>query len=164
LYFVQTLGSCSLEILDQLSRDFVVFYLKVRKDPDSIVDIINEEETQFLKTLSRGQKLLDRTIAKLSGSSQLPGDIAWRLYDTYGFPVDLTQLMSEERGLSVNMEAYEECRTKAQLASQGKGAGVEDNISLDVHSINELKAKGFAPTDDSPKYIYEADSEDKNAK
>lgn len=137
---------------------------EVRKDPDSIVDIINEEETQFLKTLSRGRKLLDRTIAKLAGSSQLPGDIAWRLYDTYGFPVDLTQLMSEERGLSVHMVSYEECRTRAQLASQGKGAGVEDTISLDVHSINELKAKGFAPTDDSPKYLYEAESEAKNAK
>jgi alanyl-tRNA synthetase len=65
----------------------------VRKDPDSIVDIINEEETQFLKTLSRGRKLLDRTISKLLTASQLlPGDIAWRLYDTYGFPVDLTQV------------------------------------------------------------------------
>ena len=128
------------------------------------MDIINEEETQFLKTLSRGRKLLDRTIAKLAGASQLPGDIAWRLYDTYGFPVDLTQLMSEERVLSVHMAAYEECRAKAQLASQGKGAGVEDTISLDVHSINELKAKGFAPTDDSPKYLYEPDVEGKNAK
>ncbi len=65
----------------------------MRKDPDSIVDIINEEETQFLKTLSRGRKLLDRTISKLLTTSQLlPGDIAWRLYDTYGFPVDLTQV------------------------------------------------------------------------
>jgi alanyl-tRNA synthetase len=72
--------------------------------------------------------------------------------------------MAEERGLSVDMAAYEECRGRAQLASQGKGAGVEDTISLDVHSINELKAKGFAPTDDSPKYLYEAESDSKTAK
>ncbi len=78
--------------------------------------------------------------------------------------MDLTQLMSEERGLSVDMAGYEECRTRAQLASQGKGAGVEDTISLDVHSINELKAKGFAPTDDTPKYAYEPESESKNAR
>ncbi len=71
----------------------------MRKDPDSIVDIINEEETQFLKTLSRGRKLLDRTISKLLTASQLlPGDIAWRLYDTYGFPVDLTQVNKSEQG------------------------------------------------------------------
>ena len=49
------------------------------------------------------QLYLSRTISKLGGAKQLPGDIAWRLYDTYGFPVDLTQLMSEERGLEVKV-------------------------------------------------------------
>ena len=72
---------------------------EVTRDPQSVMDVINEEETQFLKTLSRGQKLLDRTISKLGDVKSLPGDVAWRLYDTYGFPVDLTQLMAEERGL-----------------------------------------------------------------
>ena len=96
---------------------------EVRKDPDTIVDIINEEENQFLKTLARGRKLLDRTIAKMAaggGTSTLPGDIAWRLYDTYGFPVDLTQLMAEEKGLEVDMDGYEKAKAAAQLASQGK--------------------------------------------
>ena len=49
----------------------------------------------------------------------LPGDIAWRLYDTYGFPIDLTQLMSEERGMTVDLEAYEKAKAAAILASQG---------------------------------------------
>ena len=48
----------------------------------------------------------------------LPVDIAWRLYDTYGFPVDLTQLMADEHGLAVDMEAYEEAKKKAVIASQ----------------------------------------------
>ena len=78
---------------------------EVTKDPQSVMDTINEEEKQFLKTLSRGQKLLDRTISKLGEVKVLPGDIAWRLYDTYGFPVDLTQLMAEERGLGVDMDS-----------------------------------------------------------
>jgi alanyl-tRNA synthetase len=43
------------------------------------------------------------------------GDVAWRLYDTYGFPVDLTQLMSEEKGLVVDMSAYEEAKKQAQV-------------------------------------------------
>lgn len=43
------------------------------------------------------------------------GDVAWRLYDTYGFPVDLTQLMSEEKGLVVDMNAYEEAKKQAQV-------------------------------------------------
>ena len=48
-------------------------------------------------------------------SSSSAGDVAWRLYDTYGFPVDLTQLMAEERQLSVDMAAYEEAREHAQV-------------------------------------------------
>lgn len=132
---------------------------EIRKDPQSIIDTINEEEDQFLKTLSRGRNLLNRTITKLGDSKTLPGDVAWRLYDTYGFPVDLTQLMAEEKGLNVNMDAYEESKKQAQLASQGKGAGVEDTINLDVHSITELQNKGVPPTDDSPKYDYEAGSD-----
>jgi len=137
---------------------------EVKKDPGTVIDIINEEETQFLKTLNRGQKLLQRTILKLNGAKELPGDIAWRLYDTYGFPVDLTQLMSEEMGLQVDLNGYESCKAAAQLASQGKGAGVEDKINLDVHSINELKDKGFTPTDDSAKYAYKPESTDKLAR
>jgi alanyl-tRNA synthetase len=85
------------------------FFPEVCKDPETIKNVINEEETQFLKTLNRGQKLLDRTISKLpAGTKVLPGDIAWRLYDTYGFPHDLTQLMAEEKKLTVDMEAYEQ--------------------------------------------------------
>lgn len=59
-----------------------------------------------------------RTITKLGESKELPGDVAWRLYDTYGFPVDLTSLMAEEKGLNVNMETYEEAKKQAQIISQ----------------------------------------------
>ena len=137
---------------------------ELRKDPQAIKDIINEEEIQFLKTLNRGRKLLDREIGKLAGKKVLRGEVAWRLYDTYGFPVDLTQLMSEEFGLTVNMEEYEHCKSQAQLASQGKGGTQDDHISLDVHAINELKdSMHIATTDDNSKYSYEASSADKNA-
>lgn len=84
------------------------------------MDIINEEEEQFLRTLSRGRSLFNRTITKLGNSKTLPGDVAWRLYDTYGFPVDLTQLMAEEKKLTIDMDAYEEAKKQAQLLSQVK--------------------------------------------
>jgi len=45
----------------------------------------------------------------------IAGDVAWRLYDTYGFPVDLTQLMVEEKGMQIDMAAYEEAKKKAQV-------------------------------------------------
>lgn len=76
---------------------------------------MNEEEAQFLKTLSRGRNLLNRTIAKLESNDIVPGDVAWRLYDTYGFPIDLTQLMTEEKGLKIDMAGYEESKKQAQV-------------------------------------------------
>ncbi|PSN35457.1 Alanine--tRNA ligase [Blattella germanica] len=136
---------------------------EVKKDPQSVIDIINEEETQFLKTLSRGRNLLNRTITKLGGSKTVPGDVAWRLYDTYGFPVDLTQLMSEEKGLNVDMVGYEESKKQAQITSQGKGNYYDDKLSLDIHAIAELQKHGIAVTDDSLKYSYQAKSADKDA-
>ncbi|XP_014472783.1 PREDICTED: alanine--tRNA ligase, cytoplasmic [Dinoponera quadriceps] len=131
---------------------------EVTKDPQSIIDIVNEEETQFLKTLSRGRNLLNRTIAKLESNDTVPGDVAWRLYDTYGFPIDLTQLMTEEKGLKIDMAGYEESKKQAQLISQNKAGGVDDQINLDVHSITELQGLGIKPTDDSPKYNYKITS------
>ncbi|XP_011689776.1 PREDICTED: alanine--tRNA ligase, cytoplasmic isoform X2 [Wasmannia auropunctata] len=127
---------------------------EVKKDPQSIIEVINEEETQFLKTLSRGRNLLNRTITKLESTDTVPGDVAWRLYDTYGFPIDLTQLMTEEKGLKIDMAGYEESKKQAQLISQNKAGGVDDQINLDVHAITELQKQGVKPTDDSPKYNY----------
>ncbi|XP_013181141.1 PREDICTED: alanine--tRNA ligase, cytoplasmic [Papilio xuthus] len=136
---------------------------EIKKDPDSIIQTINEEEIQFLKTLSRGRNLLNRTIEKLSGSKIIPGDVAWRLYDTYGFPVDLTHLMCEEKGLSIDMEAYEKAKKESQLNSQGKAAGQEDLLALDIHAISHLQESGVPVTDDSPKYGYTPSSNDKDA-
>lgn len=127
---------------------------EVKKDPQHVIDIINEEEQQFLKTLNRGRNLLNRTIVKLGASKEIPGDVAWRLYDTYGFPVDLTVLMAEEKGLTIDMNGYEKAKEKSYILSQGKAGGQADVINLDVHSISELQAKGVPATNDSFKYKY----------
>ncbi len=70
---------------------------EVRRDPELIKDIINLEEALFLRTLKRGRRILDRELKKLGEGDKpcLPGDVAWRLYDTYGFPYDLTTLIAE---------------------------------------------------------------------
>lgn len=136
---------------------------EINKDPESIVQLINEEEVQFLKTLSRGRNLLNRTIEKLNNSKIISGDVAWRLYDTYGFPVDLTQLMCEEKGLIIDMNAYEKAKKESQIISQGKVGTQEDLLALDVHAISHLQEIGIPVTDDSPKYNYTPSSTDKDA-
>ncbi|KAM4733782.1 alanine--tRNA ligase, cytoplasmic [Anableps anableps] len=127
---------------------------ELRKDPEMVKDIINEEEVQFLKTLSRGRRILDRKIMSLGDCKMIPGDTAWLLYDTYGFPLDLTSLIAEEKGMAVDLAAFEEEKKAAQLKSQGKGAGGEDHIMLDIYAIEELRNKQVPATDDSPKYKY----------
>jgi alanyl-tRNA synthetase len=129
---------------------------EVRRDPQFVKDVINEEETQFLKTLTRGQKLLEKTISQLdlSTSKEFPGDIAWRLYDTYGFPIDLTELICEESGLHINKAKFEEAKQQSQLKSQASNQNAQEDIMLDVHSIDELKSKLFLHTNDAPKYDY----------
>jgi len=126
----------------------------LNKDPQNIKDIINEEEVQFLKTLNRGRKLFNRAADKTE-NNQIDGNVAWRLYDTFGFPVDLTILMAEERNLTVDMKAYEEEKLKAQELARNKGSGEEDLCALDVHALDELKTKGLPQTDESAKYQYE---------
>jgi alanyl-tRNA synthetase len=97
------------------------FFTELRKDPQIVKDIINDEEEQFLRTLTRGQRLLSKTITSLGNTKTFPGDIVWRLYDTYGFPADLTQLMCEERGLTFDMNLFEQAKQKSLVASQQTG-------------------------------------------
>ncbi|TNN71123.1 Alanine--tRNA ligase, cytoplasmic [Liparis tanakae] len=127
---------------------------ELKKDPEMVKDIIIEEEDQFLKTLSRGRRILDRKIVSLGDIKTLPGDTAWLLYDTYGFPLDLTSLIAEEKGMVVDIAAFEEEKKAAQLKSQGKGAGNVDHMMLDIYAIEELRNKNIPATDDSSKYKY----------
>ncbi|VDO69077.1 unnamed protein product [Heligmosomoides polygyrus] len=131
---------------------------ELRRDPETVKDIINDEEKQFLKTLNRGRMLFQRAVSGLGADQKtFPGDVAWRLYDTYGFPADLTQLMAEEKGLSVDQTAFEECRKKAvELSAAGTGK-FRDTLDLDVHALAELQKRGIPTTDDSFKYNYHAD-------
>ncbi|KAF1387241.1 hypothetical protein PFLUV_G00103320 [Perca fluviatilis] len=137
-------------VVDSLGNAFP----ELKKDPEVVKDIINEEEVQFLKTLSRGRRILDRKIMSLGDSKTIPGDTAWLLYDTYGFPLDLTSLIAEEKGMVVDIAAFEEEKKAAQLKSQGKGAGDVDHIMLDIYAIEELRNKNIPATDDSSKYSY----------
>lgn len=133
---------------------------EINKDPDMIKEIINEEEILFLRTLSRGQRILERKISNLPKNSKLlPGEIGWLLYDTFGFPQDLTALMAEEHGLELDCEGFEQAKKKAIEMSKQGGKVNNDTISLDVHSISALQNEGLASTDASHKYKYSFNNE-----
>jgi alanyl-tRNA synthetase len=110
--------------------------------------------------LDRGEKLFEQFAlsAKESGAKELGGKDVWRLYDTFGFPVDLTRLMAEELGLGVNDLEFEEAQAASKEASKAtKKKGNTDIVRLDVHDLAVLeKDKTIPKTDDSAKFSMSA--------
>lgn len=97
------------------------------------------------------------SVAKLpEGCVTIPGDVAWRLYDTYGFPIDLTKLMAEEKGLEIDLDGYDRAKEASYILSQNKGTSQADSITLDVHAISDLQTRGIPATNDSFKYHYKS--------
>ena len=104
------------------------------------------EEEQFFKTLDKGLALLDEEIAKLSAKT-LPGEIAFKLYDTFGFPLDLTRVIGAERGIAIDEKGFETAMAKQRADSRkswkGSGAAALDEVYLKL--ANDLKAKKKLP-------------------
>ncbi len=94
------------------------------------------EETRFRTTLDRGLRLLDEELAGLPEDAVLPGETAFRLYDTYGFPLDLTQDALREKSRSVDVEGFEtamaEQKRKARAAWAGSGETADETIWFDI--------------------------------
>lgn len=132
------------------------FFPELTKKLDDLKEILDEEERSFAQTLTRGEALFTKYAAAAVESKQtvLSGKDVWRLYDTYGFPPDLTQLMAEERGLSVDQEAFEKARLESLEASKGAGKGAAGSkVKMDVHDLAVLEKDDSVPkTDDSAKY------------
>lgn len=91
-------------------------YPKIVLQQEQIARTLKQEEEQFSRTLEQGMRLLQQEIAKLSGQC-IPGSIIFKLYDTYGFPPDLTADIARERGLHLDMEGFEEEMTKQRELS-----------------------------------------------
>ncbi|MCM2311269.1 MAG: alanine--tRNA ligase, partial [Steroidobacteraceae bacterium] len=104
-----------------------------------IEKVLEQEELRFAETLAQGMALLDGAIGKLSGQ-QIPGDTVFRLYDTFGFPVDLTNDIARERGLTIDEAGFEAAmevqRTRARAASK---FGVDLRADLLVEGQTEFK-------------------------
>ncbi len=95
---------CSL--VPQLVADMGEAYPELGKQQKLIESVIREEEMSFLRTLDRGIKLMDDYIAKNAATKTIPGEDAFILYDTYGFPIDLTELIASEKGYTVDMDGF----------------------------------------------------------
>ena len=104
-------------LVPQLIDDMGEAYPELPKQQKLIESVIREEENAFLRTLDRGIKLLDDCMEAASESRIISGVDAFKLYDTYGFPIDLTELIATEKGFSVDIPAFE-----AELSKQKERA------------------------------------------
>ena len=101
-----------------------------------IEETMKLEESRFLQTLDRGLRLLDDELDKLPEGAELPGEAAFRLYDTFGFPLDLTQDALREKGRSVDTEGFDAAmdaqKAKARAAWSGSGEAKDAAIWFDL--------------------------------
>lgn len=152
---------------------------ELQRQQSQVEQILKSEEEQFAKTLERGLALLDEELAKLQGDT-LDGETVFRLYDTFGFPADLTADVCRERNLKINEAGFEQAmEQQRQRARQASGFGTDysnviqidrasafkgyDNLALDAEiaaifingeSVNEISAgqEGVIVLDETPFY------------
>ncbi|KII92325.1 hypothetical protein PLICRDRAFT_37088 [Plicaturopsis crispa FD-325 SS-3] len=150
-----TIGSFFSSLMPVVVQEMGDVFPELTKRGAEIKEILDEEELSFSRTLDRGEKLFDQYAAraKQQGLKELSGKDVWRLYDTYGFPEDLTRLMAEELGLGVNDKEFEEAQLASKEASKAtQKKGTSDVVKLDVHDIAVLDNGAVPKTDDSPKF------------
>jgi alanyl-tRNA synthetase len=124
-------ASVAGHVIDEMSD----VYGELRERRGTILKVVEEEERRFRETLDRGLKIFDEEAGKISGK-QIPGDLAFRLYDTYGFPFDLTQVVAEGRGLTVDERGFEarmkEQKERGEFAGSGEAA-----VEAIYHKVSE---------------------------
>jgi alanyl-tRNA synthetase len=104
---------------------------ELKNDPAHVAEIIREEEESFGRTIDRGIALFDEAASK--GGKEITADDAFKLYDTYGFPLDLTQVMAEERGMTVDVAGFDMLMEEARVRSRAGGGGGDARQSLVEH-------------------------------
>jgi alanyl-tRNA synthetase len=124
-------------------------YPELKSGKDQIAKIIFEEETSFLKTLGKGLKMMERMIGDLRKEHKnvLPGKIAFEMYDTFGFPVDLTQLILKENDMHLDLKGFED-EMQNQKTRSREDASVEAADWTVLKDIEGTEFTGYSTTED----------------
>ncbi len=127
-------------LVDQMGAQFP----ELKSQQTLIEKVIEEEEASFLRTLATGINLLDGVIerTKKAGKESISGKDAFELYDTFGFPIDLTELIAREQGVGVDLEDFEK-ELQAQKARSRNAAAVDTDDWVEVEAIKESLFTGY---------------------
>jgi len=121
------------KLVDKLVELMGNAYPELKEQQSLIERTLKKEEEQFLNTLDRGLTLLESELSKLGDGKVIPGEIAFRLYDTYGFPADLTQDVVRDRGFHVDMSGFDACMAEQKARAKSASTfGIDYNKELKI--------------------------------
>ncbi|RUQ37258.1 MAG: alanine--tRNA ligase [Candidatus Competibacteraceae bacterium] len=137
-YKLGAAGSFFHTLVEPLVAEMGDAYPELAASAAQVSRVIEQEEERFAETLAHGMKLLEEGIAALSGDT-IPGATVFKLYDTYGFPVDLTADIARERGLHLDMAGFEqEMAAQRERARAHSQFGVRQNADLGLSGSTEF--------------------------
>lgn len=126
------------KIVHTLVAEMGEAYPELRDNEDRIVAALKQEEAQFAKTLDAGMKVLEDAVEALPGNT-LPGELIFRLYDTHGFPVDLTNDIARERDLELDIDGFDQAMAEQREKSrQGSSFAAEGQVRFDLDGSTEF--------------------------
>lgn len=127
-------------------------YPELKDKQAQVEKILRLEEEQFAKTLDQGLKILEQFIADMGDSKTISGELLFKLYDTYGFPVDLTGDIARERGLSIDEAGFEACMQEQRTRSQ-EHSGFDSNYYAGLNLNQQTEFSGYEKTKDDSKIV-----------
>jgi len=130
------------KLIPVLVREMGEYFPELKQQEALIIKVITEEETSFLRTLANGILKFEHYIASHPDSKIIEGDFAFELFDTYGFPIDLTQLMAKEKSLEVNMTDFQKYLEEQKNRSR-QAAAVDTDDWVEVHQGEQTAFLGY---------------------
>ncbi|TMP07036.1 alanine--tRNA ligase [Pseudoalteromonas sp. S3178] len=132
-------GAFFFKLVAALIEQMGQAYPELAKQQEIIEKVLRIEEEQFGKTLERGLAILEESLSDLKGDV-IPGDLVFKLYDTYGFPADLTADVARERQMTIDHKGFEECMAVQRKTAQQAGKfGADYNEQLKSEKLTEFK-------------------------
>ena len=133
-------------LVPQLVDDMGEAFPEIARQQKLIENVIREEELAFLRTLDRGIKLMDECMAAASGTKVIAGADAFKLYDTYGFPLDLTELIATENGYTVDQEGFRVCMEKQKTMARNATSNEFGDWTV-YHEGEDVQFTGYDGTE-----------------
>lgn len=137
------------KLVSVVVENFSHVFPEIQSNKSNIEKIIKAEEESFNSTLDRGIELFDALVKKLSAKNEtvIPGDDVFKLYDTYGFPVDLTAVMAREKGFSIDEDRFNELMEEQKERARKSTKGKMGTVNIVVDNLDDFNLTSTQPTE-----------------